>query len=107
MRGFSWGALCKLTWRHHTLKQKRKSHQKQEKDTAKLKNRIHSNKYNEQSVQKNTCFDKFSFFFQNYQNQGQSTEGKERKKEERNDDKKMKKIRIFLYPLYPIYKIKN
>ena len=46
---------------------------------------------------KNTGFDKFHFFSQNYQNQGQSTEGKEKKEKIKNGDKKMKQILLNTY----------
>ena len=78
---------------------------KKTKDSAILQNRIHSNNCNEQSVPKNSGFDKF--FFLKLSDAGTEEEGKKKKEEVRNDDKKMKQIRIFLYQLYPIYKIQN
>ena len=79
---------------------------KKTKDSAILQNRIHSNNYNEQSVPKNTGFDKLSFVFKIIRIRDSQQKEKEKKEDVRNDDKKVKQIRIFLYQLYPIKKLK-
>ena len=78
------------------------------KDSAKLKNTIHSNNYNKQSFPKILVSANFHFYSSSKLSEAGTVNRRKRKNEEvRNDDKKMKQIRILLYQLYPIYKIQN
>ena len=72
-----------------------------------MKNRIHSNNFNLQSVPKKYWFWQIFIFFKIIRIRNSPQKEKKKKEQIRNDDKKMKQIRIFLYQLYPIYKIKN